>query len=378
MSSLRLVITIAVSVAALAAGVSFSDPMGSGIPGRTARAVSPFEIINIDHTPCRYDSKRQGTCMLGVSCTAAGGRFNATNPCDPRTGSTFGVCCLLQQTCDGVIMTNNTYFVNPDFPSDTTESQTCEITVMPPRGTCYLRLDFTNFTIHDPVQGACVADQFHVPEAEHDAPMLCGYNNETHMYIYVRDLVGKQNVTLRFNLGEWNGPRQWMINVAQIECGQDWTPGERGCLQVHMAANDTVRSYNYDERNPGRSTMLAGLDYTVCVRQAQSRCYVRWVSEFFSLSASNGTTAVGQACTQNYVLINQGFDVKQKTSIDRYCGDVFGARKNSTSASPVISTARPYHVRVRTSTNATALGRGFILKYSQLQCLNTRVISYRD
>ncbi|XP_018495736.1 uncharacterized protein LOC108864479 [Galendromus occidentalis] len=374
----RLLVNIVMAAVTIGVSVTQSDSMSFGVPRRQARLFSGFDILQFEHTPCKYDSRRNGTCMQGAECTAAGGDFNTTNTCNFIQGQTFGVCCLVSRSCGGVIQTNNSYFVNPEFPDFTVNSQSCDVTVIPKRGTCYVRLQFDNFTIHDPVEGSCVADQFFVPQAEIEAPMLCGRNNDTHMYLYVKDFGEKQNITLRFNLGEWNGDRKWQINVAFIECNKDWTPGDRSCMQYFMERTDTIRSFNYHQHDPEKSAMLAGLDYTVCVRQALRRCYISWTSEFFSLSAGNKTTEVGGTCNQNYVIINQGFDSKKRVSFDRYCGQVLGANNNSSKASAVLSSARPYHLRVRTSTNSTSLGKGFLMRYSQLQCLNKWVITHHD
>lgn len=115
-------------------------------------------------------------------------------------------------TCGGVVSNrNNTIFVNPGYPNNVTEPQTCDLTV-PVNKACFIRLDFLNFTMYQPLEGSCLVDQFYIPELARSVPMLCGNNNGSHMYLDVR---GLPQITIRINLGEWGGRRNWMIRIAR-------------------------------------------------------------------------------------------------------------------------------------------------------------------
>lgn len=339
---------------------------------RQPRTFSPVQILNLPQPTCRYDSDRNGTCMPGTLCVAAGGKSKVDSLCNPARGAFVATCCLLEQTCGGVIRRNNTYFVNPNFPEDTTTPQTCDVVVaakaISPKA-CFLRLDLKNFTIHDPMDGKCQVDEFYAPQLDAFVPKLCGYNNQSHFYTYVKDISQFQNITLRFNLGNWRGGRHWMVNVAVINCGEDWTPPSRGCFQYMFNAKDSIRSFNFHEHNPDKSALIAGLHYTVCIRQEPTKCLTKWTSDFFSMTKSNQSTGVGDSCQKSYVAISQGFNyLKQNATYDRFCGEVFGSENNSTNSSAVYSAAVPFNVQVRQSSDAKSLGKGFLLKYEQLQC----------
>lgn len=159
--------------------------------------------------------------MRATECRAAGGRFDVNDTCDLEGKAGTGVCCLLQQTCGGQILSNNTFFVNPDFPHETRKPLTCELSVAA-AGACFLRFDFEIFRIHDTVNGACMTlDQLVVPHIDMDTPIARECDEKTLIYINVKK---KRDLSIKLKLGQWDRGRQWKIKVATIECKKDWSP----------------------------------------------------------------------------------------------------------------------------------------------------------
>ncbi|OQR70259.1 hypothetical protein BIW11_11742 [Tropilaelaps mercedesae] len=335
-----------------------------------------FTMLSYPNDPCKYDETRNGTCMEESECRDAGGTSRAHSYCGRLKGANLGICCLLHGSCGNTVSKrNNTFFVNPDHPKNTTTSQICDLTV-PTNDACFIRLDFFDFQIHPPVHGNCVADRFYIPELSRSIPMLCGYNNDTHMYL---DVNGLQKITLRIALGQWRGDRKWTIKIARISCWSDAAP-PRGCLQYFRKGSGFIRSFNYNDWSPKDSSQIAGFDYTACVRREAEKCYTVWSSEFFSLSSSNNTKDVavtGDSCSANSkVIIAEGYDISARNiTFDRFCGGKLSALAGSRNSSNVYTSSTPFQVRVKTARSflPERLGKGFVLHYQQLQCLDPPV-----
>jgi len=105
-------------------------------------------------------------------------------------------------TCGSIITQNGTRFRNPDYPdrySPTGGSDVCQIRIRRPRKThrpvCQLRLNFKEFDIGEPSQGApaaggagntavesgfCKTDSFSVTSSGAIVPNVCGKMNGQH------------------------------------------------------------------------------------------------------------------------------------------------------------------------------------------------------
>lgn len=79
-------------------------------------------------------------------------------------------------------LSNNSYFVQPEFPKPFLGGRNVSLTVLLPSGMCQVRLELEDFRLLPPRSGVCVHDYFQVSLNGSDTfvPKLCGTNAGQH------------------------------------------------------------------------------------------------------------------------------------------------------------------------------------------------------
>lgn len=139
---------------------------------------SLFSIIRFPNEECFDSSNQSGTCYTPFECKLLGGQ--PSSPC----AAGFGACCIVSRTCHVTTREKVVYFKNPSFPSADSEEKFCDLTVeMNDPNVCQLRLDFLDFQLDPPSQGACREDYLEISATgmpPNTVPRLCGLNRNQH------------------------------------------------------------------------------------------------------------------------------------------------------------------------------------------------------
>ncbi|XP_071543588.1 uncharacterized protein [Panulirus ornatus] len=313
-----------------------------------------------------------GTCLPAKDCTNSGGTASGT------CAKGFGVCCIAQRRCGSGTSYNNTYFVNPGYPSaDTGTAGACLLTVNRVNNNiCQLRLDMIDFELSQPdTDGNCNTDFLTVAPAT--APRICGSNDGQHMYVNVDPNGGPVKVTVDRSAASTVSNRMWNIKVSQIPCDSPYR-APSGCLQYYTASSGTVSSFNFMNTIPttGGTRQLSNLNYGVCVEMADGYCGIIWERNTtggnYGFTVSDNAEVIlpenvgnpasgstGAACTTDYVIIPGGVD-DTMASNDRFCGLGF--------PNMVTSTMKPFVLYVNQDANEAMdfSNRGFNLNYRQI------------
>ncbi|XP_022253999.1 uncharacterized protein LOC106469730, partial [Limulus polyphemus] len=132
-----------------------------------------FGLTNFANSVCQADNLRVGTCYTENECRRLGGEPSGV------CASRYGVCCVFEVTCSGVVQQNNSIIVSPNYPSKFTDSRSCDITINRRPNACQVRLDFTEMTLAQPDNTVCVNDRFSVSRFP-NVPVICGENRNQH------------------------------------------------------------------------------------------------------------------------------------------------------------------------------------------------------
>ena len=94
----------------------------------------------------------------------------------------FKIFFAVQRTCSTNTDHNNTYFVNPNYPSSDTGYGACTLTINRVNDNiCQMRFDFTILQLAQPDEtGTCVNDFLTVTGGTTIAPTICGLNFGQH------------------------------------------------------------------------------------------------------------------------------------------------------------------------------------------------------
>lgn len=89
---------------------------------------------------------------------------------------------LVEKTCNDVITTNNTFFVNP---SEIRPGSSCVVDVEKKwalESVCQMRLDLLKFEMGpaNALSGICLHDAFTVVGVDRPVPTICGRNDRQH------------------------------------------------------------------------------------------------------------------------------------------------------------------------------------------------------
>lgn len=81
--------------------------------------------------------------------------------------------------CNQIALSNNSLFVNEDFPNPTDKPQVCRITVHKNLMVQQVLLELVKFDLNDPIDGHCLKDSLTVTgiNDEFHSVQLCGENS---------------------------------------------------------------------------------------------------------------------------------------------------------------------------------------------------------
>lgn len=371
---------------------------------REGKLFSLFTIVNFKNEPCTSTSSissgstsnRNGTCYTSSECSSKGG--SAKGNC----ASGFGVCCVFMysDTSQTTVNYNDTYLQNPNFPSAYGETSSLSYTINKcSSDICWLRLDFETFqnvgpTNSEEPNGFQCTDTLKVTVSSgQTVPELCGLLTGQHIYVDV-GTGSSDSATLALAFSGASTQRKWEIKVAQIPCGQQYTP-PNGCLQWHTGLTGQITTFNFADSN---GYHLRNQDYSACIRTAAGMCCVEYTQctsaqTDFSLGiladytmAANIKSAVNTECitpatapmtvsTQDYITIEGSGATcdTSNTAGSKYCGGILAPVTGSTVSAPVCDCTPPFYVGVKTDANPDATvdktqQRGVCLNYRQIPC----------
>lgn len=139
---------------------------------------SLFSIIRFPNEECFDSSNQSGTCYTAFECKLLGGQ--PSSPC----AAGFGSCCIVSRTCHVSTREKVVYFKNPSYPGADSDEKFCDLTVeMNDLNVCQLRLDFLDFQLDPPTNGACKDDYMEISASgmpPQTVPRLCGLNRNQH------------------------------------------------------------------------------------------------------------------------------------------------------------------------------------------------------
>lgn len=348
---------------------------------------SIFQIIKFKNEPCVGSATRNGTCFTAAECESAGGTESSS------CADGFGVCCVVILANGASTSLNQSYIVQST--SSTVTSGAMTYTICPcSSDVCRIRFDFTNFALAAPntglgadgggaaltggALGDCTTDQFTISSSGGGTPVICGTNVNQHMIV---DSDGVTCAKANFGLGGLATSRAWDIMVTQYRCGEE-AGGPPGCLQWHMNAAGSVRSFNFPELARGAVATdeivhLSSQMYEICIRKpaGSSRiCYTQCtvgaaismnanMMDTFGIglsangAAANEQSALGTDCNTDWVQIIGGTTDAIATigtngvSNSRFCGRYLAPteKQQGDGTNPIVSVCTataPYRVGV--------------------------------
>jgi len=337
---------------------------------RNGKLLNVFNVIRFPNDACTTSANTNGVCYSASECRTRGGLSQGT--C--ATG--FGVCCAFIGRCGGSTSENNTYFASTGTDTSPCSFSVCKTT----DDICQIRLNFDAFDIAQPDtktltstnpsgRTQCQKAQFTASSAGAASPTICGNNQAMHMIVDASDSCN----LLNFNWVNNASPNNWNIHIMQIPCTAKWKPPE-GCLQYFTGSTGTIQSYNW-----AGGVHLANQDYNNCIRTERGFCSMQYtqVGTNFDMSTTTATTsAVGDTCTDDYVIIAGGDTalVNSATSKDRFCGSTLNSIAGQNAGAAVLTQRMPYMLGVFTNgaevdaANAAEASKGFQIAYEQKAC----------
>ncbi|KAF7393039.1 hypothetical protein HZH66_008872 [Vespula vulgaris] len=357
---------------------------------REKRLFPLFTVVRFENNACGGLNGENGTCISSTECSQRGGISSGV------CANGYGVCCIVMASCGQTINDNNTYFVNPNYPSTFDGTDSCQLTLLKLHpDVCQFRLDFVQFTIRGPetINNLCTYDQF-IVSGGNPVPTICGTNNDNHMYIDAG--IGQTNpIALTFVTSGSSFPRSWKVRISQIRCNTIYR-AEEGCLQYFTGVSGQIKSFNFDAST---GLQLSNQDYSICIRMERNFCGVQYMpcsdeatmvsnsgsgqmsrNNAFTLTGNTQGTQIasmtGAMCQTDWLMIPCAINVGKSpsmstTCVDRLCGGTFNADNQNLNSSSVISTVKPF--RLIFHTDATEApndvgNRGFCLNYIQQPC----------
>jgi len=360
---------------------------------RGEKVFSLFSIIQFPNQACTSTSEiySNGTCYTSNECSSRGG--SAQGNC----AAGFGVCCVFFFSATGSIVSqNNSYIVNPNFPSNFATAGTITYTISKESiDICRIRLDYDTFILTQPTAvtttataGQCDTDRLTFQTTDRttvpavgaagtasygDYPYLCGTNTGLHSYLDL-SCTDTDDATLTFTLGDTT-LNQWKIKVTQLSCDDSCVASQQGCFQYFTGITGTIQSYNL-----AGELELVGQNYKNCIRQEAGYCCIEYVPTSFQLGTATCADAANRcasasSCLTEYVIIpgvTNPSGVAQPDSYDRFCGSNLSPTGTSAASDqPVTSCTCPFevtHVTGITALNAAmaAVAPGFSLNYRQI------------
>ncbi|KAK2712320.1 uncharacterized protein LOC136025094 [Artemia franciscana] len=367
-------------------------------------------VVGFNNNECLAKDGGRGKCTTAPMCKELGGIPSGT------CADGYGICCIVQRTCQGSINTNSTYFVNPGYPNSFGSTGQCTVTLNRERpNICQIRLDFEVFSLAQPdvSEHRCVFDRFEVSGTVNQIPAICGDNPGQHMYLHIGfgEKPAQINILTSQPLGLTFPPsRNWRIFTTQIPC--DYTnaglltdkgaqlQAPPGCLQYYTGFSGRIKSFNFnfDTLSPTSSRQLSNQQYTICVRQESGYCGIRYrvcqdpvnapPGLGFSLGPNTvpAVSATDGGCVSDYITIPCASDTygspinlnnggNPSVCAQRLCGQIFSSVAGRAIPSDVYSTSSPFEIRYYTDNVEASAGEqgnlGFCLNYKQQMCSST-------
>jgi len=368
--------------------------------GRRGKVFSLFSVVQFPNEACTSTSGTysNGTCFTASECASNGGSSQG------NCAAGFGVCCVFSVSASGsTIRQNNSYIVNPSFPSNyapTSTPSTLTYTISKSSGDiCRIRLDYDTFVLDGPeiattqaTGGQCNVDRMTMHTTDRTAvpavgttgtygayPYICGTNTGYHSYIDV-SCTSTDQATINMILGN-AATNQWKIKVTQYSCNDPYVACQEGCFQYHTGITGTIQSYNF-----AGGQQLVGQNYKNCIRQEAGYCCIQYSVISYAVGATTCANNAANRCSgsslclQDMIIIpGAGESVSGNlgtgVNYDKFCGVNLNALGTPAINSPIISCDCPFEVShitgitalVGTATAGTvATTVGFQLSYSQL------------
>ncbi|OAD60708.1 hypothetical protein WN48_05270 [Eufriesea mexicana] len=362
--------------------------------GRGKRLFPLFTLVKFENNVCVGLNGENGTCIAATECSQRSGISSGV------CASGYGVCCIVTVSCGETTSNNNSYFVNPNYPSTFDGTLSCQLTLAKSHpNVCQFRLDFIQFNIRGPetTNHQCVYDQF-IVSGGNPVPTICGNNAENHIYIDAG--LGQTNpVTLTFVTSGHSFARSWKVRVSQIRCDSIYR-SEEGCLLYFTGISGQVKSFNYDSIT---GLQLSNQDYSICIRMERNFCGIQYMacpvddkegtmssdstsmaqmirSNAFTLTGNTQAmqiaSMVGTSCQTDWLMIPCAFNTGRlpttvTTCTDRICGGTFNAENQNLNASSIVSTVKPFRLIFHTDSVEAPNdvgNKGFCLNYIQQPC----------
>ncbi|XP_026734126.1 uncharacterized protein LOC113498338 [Trichoplusia ni] len=337
-------------------------------PKTKTRFLEVFQVVEFDHVSCTSSSGLEGTCLPEYKCTESGG--STMGSC----ADGYGTCCVTLFLCDDQSAAETGWFINPDFPSPSTERLSCDLTLDKASDDIkQIRLDFRNFELLPPTGGTCQEDQFIVSgqNVNNIIPILCGINTGQHVYIEVGDVDGPIHLTFQTVEAE---SRLFSIKVTQLTAFDELAaPG--GCLQYFTESQGYLESFNYRDKSDiviaRTPSYLNNLNYAMCIERKAETCTITYTNTGYMRIVNYDTDGLliippGQAgveilnCPSDWLLI----------AATRLCGD----RLNDGSVFQDFSVDAPITdngagpIVVWFRSDESYVGTGFKMLYQQNSC----------
>jgi len=226
-----------------------------------------------------------GTCETENDCQSSGRFSEASAAC---IGSELK-CCIPAMTCDGQTFTNGTVFTNPSYPKTSSEARICRFQVNKVNlDVQQLRLEIISMSLSQPGDSGCKRDALTIQGIGDDAhiPLICGNNANQHIYVPVAGLPGP--FIIEVGTSGIDVQRSWAIRIVQLT--HQNVLARSGCLQYYTDVSSTFESFN------NGYSMIAGLNYAVCVELQNGYCSISYDTQEFNLIPGNGNT-----CPSDYI-----------------------------------------------------------------------------
>lgn len=295
-------------------------------PDLITKSWDPFPVMGFFVETCHSELNRTGRCLSLPDCRFSRG----TREGDCADG--FGVCCIYEAR-DNVqtTLSNNSYFVQPQFPQPFGGGKNVSLTVLLPASTCQLRLELEEFHLLPPVAGRCLNDSLRVFVNGSDSyvPELCGHNAGQHVVMHFPENEEHSLLSMNVATPKAGFERRWSVRIVLYSCGSKKL-AQPGCLQHHGGCRGSFRSFAFTEE---ALHFVRALNYAVCIArpswlQAIS-LKIRTVSRYSPTEATrsggngniNSGGAAAQECRSNFIQLPPGYDSRRGLAAPvRICG----------------------------------------------------------
>ncbi|CAH0551972.1 unnamed protein product [Brassicogethes aeneus] len=224
-------------------------------------------------------SEQVGVCMKSIFCHKSGGV--------PK-GNSCGLlekCCIYDNSCETSTSAKVSYFEG-NYITNADQPTTCSYTVyFQNPHVCQVRLDFEAFSLAEASIDAanniqCVQDSLSIEPDNYGIPVMCGNNNNNHVYVHLAP--GNEKVTLTMKLAKRTEDDalelpHWRIKITQLQCGGDKTDYENsasdfpllaplGYIQYFTEPSGVIKSFGYEK------SYTTGQYYSIAIKKGVGYC----------------------------------------------------------------------------------------------------------